>query len=127
MNREKTKRKRGRPLGERSLRIIELYQAGRAPLDIARAVACSPAQVYGVLHRQKAWRPQPERRPLAGAEAVLRRLHNAGLSQALLARMLGVSPVAVFKALKRKQKKPKRQATRKAPAGDPSPPRNAED
>ena len=110
---QRTNGKRGpQPDKRRSRRIVELYEAGRAPMDIARMLACSPPHVYGVLHREKVWRAQPMRRPLTGAETLIRRLHHAGLSQSLLAHLLGVSPVAVYKALQRRQQPPKARSLR---------------
>jgi hypothetical protein len=112
-------RRPGRPVGDRTKRIIDLYLAGRTAVEIAPAVGCSYTNVYLVLRRHKVWQRPSDRSMLSGGAMVLLKLHKAGLSQALLARLLGVSTVTLAMILRRQGRTGPAAASLKRPARAP--------
>lgn len=100
--------RRGPKPGKRSRHIVALFLSGMEPVEIAHKVGCSRPFVYSVLHRQGIWRNRPDIRPLARGEHVIQKLHRAGLSQKLIAKLLEVSPTAIHKALRRARSLPTR-------------------
>jgi hypothetical protein len=96
---------------ERYREVVELYRSGTAPTEIARTVGRSVPYVYKVLRRSRVFRRSQAKTPLVGGERIIRRLHQAGLGVTLLAHLLQVSPLAIYKSLGRYKPRRARKST----------------